>query len=65
MDVGAWEKMVALLSAIVDSIVSVFKDGLKDGELAVVSMGEVEMTDAVFVAPAVVPFGEMDRKYKI
>lgn len=37
-------------------------DGLKDGELvAVVTMGAVEMTDAVFVAPTVVPLKRRGR----
>lgn len=44
--------MPALLSAVVDRT----GDGLRDGELvAVVTIGVVEMTDAVFVAPPVVP----------
>lgn len=43
-----------MLSAVVDRMA--VGDGLKDGELvAVVNMGAVEMTDAVFVAPTVVP----------
>lgn len=43
-----------MLSAVVDRMA--VGDGLKDGELvAVVIMGAVEMTDAVFVAPTVVP----------
>lgn len=38
-------------------------DGLKDGELvAVVTMGAVEMTDAVFVAPTVVPLKKRREK---
>lgn len=46
-----------MLSVVVDSIV--VGDGLKDGELvAVVTIGAVEMTDAVFVAPTVVPLRE-------
>lgn len=59
MDVGAWVTMVcawmpALLSAVVDWIL--VGDGLNDGELAtVVTIGAVDMTDAVFVAPTVVP----------
>lgn len=37
-------------------------DGLKDGELvAVVTIGVVEMTDAVFVAPTVVPLEESEE----
>lgn len=44
--------MPALLSAVVERT----GDGLRDGELvAVVTIGVVEMTDAVFVAPPVVP----------
>lgn len=50
--------MPALLSAVVDRT----GDGLRDGELvAVVTIGVVEMTDAVFVAPPVVPL----RKKKL
>lgn len=59
MDVGAWVKTVCawvpiLLSVVEDWIV--VGDGLKDGELVtVVTIGAVEMTDAVFVAPTVEP----------
>lgn len=56
MDVGAWVKIVCvwepgLLSVVVDW--TVVGDGLNDGEL--VAVGAVEMTDAVFEAPTVVP----------
>lgn len=39
-------------------------EGLRDGELvAVVTKGVVEMTDAVFVAPTVVPERRGRKKY--
>ena len=58
-DVGACVNIVCsrvpalLTSADVDR--AVVRDGLKEGELAAVIIGAVEMTDAVFVTPTDVP----------
>lgn len=54
------EWLPTLLSVVVDWMA--VGDGLRDGELvAVVIMGVVEMTDAVFVAPTVEP-GKRNRR---
>lgn len=68
MDEGAWVTMVwacvpALLSVVVEWLL--VWDVLKDGELvAVETTGAVEMTDAVFVAPTVVPCWRQKKKLK-
>lgn len=62
IDTGAWlttgrQWLPTLLSVVVGWMA--VGDGLKDGELvAVVTMGVVEMTDAVFVDPTVEPCKE-------
>lgn len=69
MDDGAWVTMVCACEPTLLSVVVFWTDvgvGLNDGEL--VAVGVVEMTDAVLVAPTVVPLeenGAQLRKYHL